>query len=281
MGEVLMAGPLTVLNHYGTADLTERVDQALKQAGLDTGGLTWSDLTPLDQFHVRGLAATKELAEGLSLEPGSTVIDVGCGLGGPARYLAATHGCRVTGIDLSRPFTDVARTLTEQVGLSASVTYRQADALDLPFPDHAFDHAWTQHVAMNISDKGRFYANIHRVLKPAGRLAIYDVVVGDAGPLIFPVPWARQPEISFVMAMDTLRDVVTKAGFEEISWADKTAAAIEWFAYQKAGRRSAVAASPLGIHVVMGPGFPEMAANLGRNLMEGRARLVQAIVRRI
>ena len=95
-----MAGPLTVLNHYGTADLTERVDQALKQAGLDAGGLTWSDLTPLDQFHVRGLAATKELAEGLSLEPGSTVIDVGCGLGGPARYLAATHGCRVTGIGM-------------------------------------------------------------------------------------------------------------------------------------------------------------------------------------
>jgi 2-polyprenyl-3-methyl-5-hydroxy-6-metoxy-1,4-benzoquinol methylase len=97
-----------VLNHYGTADLTERVDQALKQAGHDAGGLTWSDLTPLDQFHVRGLAATKELAEGLSLEPGSTVIDVGCGLGGPARYLAATHGCRVTGIDLSRAFTEVA-----------------------------------------------------------------------------------------------------------------------------------------------------------------------------
>ena len=272
-----MAGPLTVLNHYGTADLTERVDQALKQAGLDTGGLTWSDLTPLDQFHVRGLAATKELAEGLSLEPGSTVIDVGCGLGGPARYLAATHGCRVTGIDLSRPFTDVARTLTERVGLSASVTYRQADALDLPFADHAFDHAWTQHVAMNIADKGRFYANIHRVLKPAGRLAIYDVVAGDAGPLIFPVPWASQPEISFVVSMDRLRDAVIKAGFEEISWAEKTAAAIAWFADQKAARRSAA----LGIHVVMGPGFPEMAANLERNLTEGRARLVQAIVRRI
>ena len=138
-----------MLNHYGTADLTERVDQALKQAGHDAGGLTWSDLTPLDQFHVRGLAATKELAEGLSLEPGSTVIDVGCGLGGPARYLAATHGCRVTGIDLSRAFTDVARALTEQVGLSASVTYRQADALDLPFPDDTFDHAWTQHVGPN------------------------------------------------------------------------------------------------------------------------------------
>jgi SAM-dependent methyltransferase len=208
-----MAGPLTVLNHYGTADLTERVDQALKQAGLDAGGLTWSDLTPLDQFHVRGLAATKELAEGLSLEPGSTVIDVGCGLGGPARYLAATHGCRVTGIDLSRPFTDVARTLTERVGLSASVTYRQADALDLPFADRAFDHAWTQHVAMNIADKGRFYANIHRVLKPAGRLAIYDVVAGDAGPLIFPVPWKSSPEMpsSEIAALTSPCSVSTKS----------------------------------------------------------------------
>jgi 2-polyprenyl-3-methyl-5-hydroxy-6-metoxy-1,4-benzoquinol methylase len=141
-----MAGPLTVLNHYGTADLTERVDQALKQAGFDAGSLTWSDLAPLDQFHVRGLAATKELAEGLGLDAGSTVIDVGCGLGGAARYLVATHGCRVTGIDLSHPFIHVARQLTERVGLSSNVTYQQANALELPFPDHAFDHAWTQHV---------------------------------------------------------------------------------------------------------------------------------------
>ena len=187
-----MPDPLTVPNHYGTADLTERVDRALKQAGFDAGNLTWLDLAPLDQFHVRGLAATKELAEGLRLVTGSTVIDIGCGLGGAARYLAATHGCRVAGIDLSRPFIDVARTLTERVGLSSNITYQQADALDLPFPDHAFDHAWTQHVAMNISDKGRFYANIHRVLKPAGRLAIYDVVAGDMEPLIFPVPGGVQ-----------------------------------------------------------------------------------------
>lgn len=276
-----MVGPLSVLNHYGTADLMERVDQALKQAGLDDGSLTWPDLAPLDQFHVRGLAATKELAEGMRLEAGSTVIDVGCGLGGAARYLAATHGCRVTGIDLSHPFIDVARALTERVGLSSNVTYQQANGLDLPFPDRAYDYAWTQHVAMNISDKGRFYANIHRVLKPAGGLAIYDVVAGDAGSLIFPVPWARQPEISFVITTEMMRDVLVKAGFEEISWADKTDAAIAWFADQNAAWRSAVVASPLGVHVVMGPEFPEMAANFGRNLRENRARLIQVIVRRV
>jgi SAM-dependent methyltransferase len=276
-----MADPLTVPHHYGTVDLTERVDRALKQAGFDAGNLTWLDLAPLDQFHVRGLAATKELAEGMRLQVGATVIDVGCGLGGAARYLAATHGCRVTGIDLSRPFIDVARMLTERVGLSSNATYQQADALDLPFPDDAFDYAWTQHVAMNVCDKGRFYANIYRVLKPAGRLAIYDVVAGDVEPLIFPVPWARQPEINFVITTEMMCDVLAKAGFEEISWADKTDAAIAWFADQKAAQRSVVAASPLGIHVVMGPEFLEMAANLGRNLMEGRARLIQAIVRRI
>ena len=276
-----MVGPLSVLDHYGTADLTERIDRALKQAGLDDGSLTWPDLAPLDQFHVRGLAATKELAEGLRLEAGTTVIDVGCGLGGPARYLAATHGCRVTGIDLSRRFIDVAQTLSERVGLSASVTFRRADALDLPFADHTFDHAWTQHVAMNITDKDRFYANIRRVLKPAGRLAIYDVVAGDVEPLIFPVPWARQPEISFVITTEMMRDVLAKAGFEEISWADKTDAAIAWFADQKAPQSSAVAASPLGIHVVMGAEFLEMAANLGRNLREKRARLIQVIARRV
>jgi SAM-dependent methyltransferase len=134
---------------------------------------------------------------------------------------------------------------------------------------------------MNITDKDRFYANIRRVLKPAGRLAIYDVVAGDVEPLIFPVPWARQPEISFVITTEMMRDVLAKAGFEEISWADKTAAAIAWFADQKAAQGSAVAASSLGIHVVMGAEFVEMAANLGRNLREKRARLIQVIVRRV
>jgi SAM-dependent methyltransferase len=271
---------LTVRDDYGKDDLRARVNQALQQAGLGAGPVDWSDLAPLDQFHVRGLAATKELAADLRVEVGASVFDVGCGLGGPARFLAATYGCRVTEIDLSQHFVDIATMLTERAGLMGSVRYRQADALDLPFSDATFDHAWTQHVAMNIADRGRLYGRISRVLKPGGRLAIYDVVAGDGRPLVFPVPWAREPEISFLLAPDEMRTALSRGGFVEVSWADKTDTAIRWFAEQQAARRSATGSPPLGIHVVMGADFAGMAENFGRNLREGRARLVQAVVRR-
>ena len=271
-----MSRPQEVMEHYGTESLPARIEEALRRAGLGDGLIGWADLTPLDQFHVRGLGATRELAEALGIEAGATLLDIGCGLGGPARFLAATYECHVTGIDLSHPFVEAARILTEKTGLAGSVTFRQADALDLPFADASFDHAWTQHVAMNIADRGRFYGSIHRVLKPGGRLAIYDVVAGDGRPLIYPVPWARAPEISFLLTPEAMRDALGKAGFAEVSWADNTDAGLGWAAEMLAKRQSS--APPLGLHVVMGHEFAEMAANVGRNLQEGHIRLVQAIM---
>jgi SAM-dependent methyltransferase len=279
--EALVSQPLNISDHYGVKDLTAQVCQALRAAGLDRGTIDWRDLAPLDQFHVRGLAATRELAAGLGLEADMTILDIGCGLGGPARYLAATFGCRVTGIDQSRSFIDVARLLAGRAGLSDRVNYQQGDALALPFMDATFDHAWTQHVAMNISNRTSFYRNIHRVLKPGGRLAIYDVVAGNGDPLIFPVPWARAPEISFLLTSGAMRDMLGKTGFREVSWADTTKTGIAWFAEQQVVRRSAAITHPLGVEVVMGPEFAGMAANLGRNLQEGRACLVEAIVERL
>src|SRR5262249_31172807 len=155
---------------YGTAPLRERVNEALDRAGLGRGMLRWSDLILLDQFHVRGLAATRELAEALNIETGSELLDIGCGLGGPARFLAATYGCRVTGVDLSQPFVDVATMLSERCGLKEKTVFHQADALKLPFADESFPLAWTQHVAMNIADRTRLYAETARVLQPGGRL---------------------------------------------------------------------------------------------------------------
>jgi SAM-dependent methyltransferase len=271
-----MIEPTEVKEHYGAEPLLACIDEALRRAGLGDRSLGWADLVPLDQFHVRGLGATRELADSLLIDAGANVLDVGCGLGGPARFLAATYGCHVMGIDLSQPFVDAARMLTKRAGLSDMVTFLHADALDLPFADESFDHAWTQHVAMNIADRARFYASTRRVLRPGGCLAIYDVVAGDGGPPIFPVPWARVPQTSFLLTPEAMREALAKAGFAEVSWADKTDAGQAWAAEIEAMRQAKPA--PLGLHIVLGPQFAEMAANLGRSLLEGRVRLVQAIM---
>lgn len=147
-----------VSQHYGTAELANRVLQALQNAHSDSQTLSWADLAPLDQFRVRRLAATKEMAEALGLRAGATVLDIGCGLGGSARFLAAHYGCHVTGIDLNESFIEVARLRTERAALP--VKYDVMDALNLVFEDNSFDYAWTQHVAMNISDRNWFYANV-------------------------------------------------------------------------------------------------------------------------
>ena len=276
VGTIDMVVSPGVINHYGTTSLLRRIDEALRRAGLVDRIIGWADLTPLDQFHVRGLGATRELAEALGIDGGASLLDVGCGLGGPARFLAATYGCHVTGIDLSQPFIEAARMLTERCGLTGQVTFLQANALDLPFVDAFFDHAWTQHVAMNIADRVGFYRSIHRVLKPGGRLAIYDVALGDGGSPIYPVPWAREPGTSFLLTPEAMRNALAQAGFEEVSWFDKTDIAQAWAADMKAKRQKSPA--PFGLGVVMGSGFAEMAVNLGRNLLEGRVRIIQAVM---
>lgn len=266
----------TVRQHYGTGELASRVLQALQNAHMDSQTLSWADLAPLDQFHVRGLAATKEMADALGLRAGATVLDVGCGLGGPARFLTGNYGCHVTGIDLNESFIDAARLLTQYATLN--VTYEVMNALNLMLEENTFDFAWTQHVAMNIRDRKLLYANVHKVLKPGGRFAMYDVTAGNKGPLAFPVPWARTPDINFLLTMQEMREALRAAGFAEISSFDRTASGIEWFDEQQSLRLIGRALPPLGLHVVMGPEFPTMAANLGRNLKEGRAGLVQLIV---
>jgi sarcosine/dimethylglycine N-methyltransferase len=266
-----------VAKQYEIDSLQLQVDMALARAGLSTGVIRWPDLAPLDQFHVRGLAASRELADSLGLRAGSEVLDVGCGLGGPARFLAATYGCRVTGIDLSPSFIDVAATLTDRCGMSEGVSFRCADALSLPFAEGVFDDAWTQHVAMNIADRLTFYAEIRRVLKPDGRLAVHDVVAGNGEPLHYPVPWANHPELSYLLTSDAMREVVQRAGFAEVSYDDKTAASLSWFGELQSRLRSS---PPLSLAIIMGPQFREKVQNLGRNLQEGRIRLVQAVFRR-
>ena len=271
-----------VVSHYAATSLRTQIGDAIKRAELadDDDRINWKDLAPLDEFHVRGLAATEELATGLQIPPGAKILDVGSGLGGPSRFLAATHGAHVTGIDLSPPFVEAATMLSERTGLADRTTFRVADALALPFDDSTFDYAWTQHVAMNIRDRARLYAEIFRVLKPGGLFAIYDVIRRDGEPLIFPVPWARDPDISFLLTADAMRDVLVRTGFEVVSWIDTTAVANEWIARQQDARSRTPSSPAIGLHLVTPPDFPVMMANLGRNLVEGRARLLQTILRR-
>ncbi|WP_119460978.1 methyltransferase domain-containing protein [Rhodospirillaceae bacterium SYSU D60014] len=269
-----------VERHYSQADLGDKILEAVRAAGKDPNALVPADLTPFDQFHLRGDAATRELAGMAELRPDLAVLDVGSGIGGPARFLATEFGCRVTGLDLTEDFCRTATMLTARTGLADRVSFRQGDALAMPFADGDFDVVWTQHAAMNIADKARLYAESHRVLRPGGRLALNDVLAGPkVDGLHFPVPWASSAELSFLIPPDALRDLLTSAGFRQCAWRDCTDAVIAWFQEMRARRDSAAAEVP-GRHLVVGPDFRTRLANLDRNIREERLRVVQAVFER-
>jgi sarcosine/dimethylglycine N-methyltransferase len=206
-----------------------------------------------DQLHVRGADATVELAELAALQDGERVLDVGSGLGGPARFLATRFGVDVTGVDVTAAFVERAGELTEDTGLADRVRFVHADATALPFDDGAFDVAWTQHAAMNIADKQALYAELRRT---AARLALYDAIAGVGGPPEYPLPWAPTQELSFLVTEDDLRALLATAGFHPTAVRDATAAGRRWLR-----------------DVSLGPAFE----NLGRALDDGRLRLLQLV----
>ena len=261
-----------VRDHYRATGLTERLKTALAALGPEDQRLTPQQLGALDQFHTRGLAATAELAKLAGIAADMSVLDVGSGVGGPARFLAATYGCRVTGVDLSEPFVEAARYLTQRTGQSEKASFKTASALELPFDDESFDVALLQHVAMNIADRARLYREIRRVLKSGGKFATFDVVLMSGEPH-YPVPWARTPATSFLLTAAATREAIEPAGFRNVAWQDDTEAAKAWIAELRA---SGPPPSP-NLGVVMGPDFAQLAANLGRNLMEGRLGILTAV----
>ena len=268
-----------IQTHYARADLGEVILAALEKAGKDVNRLTPEDLAPIDQFHIRGRTATLELARAAGLDSAKYVLDVGSGVGGTSRCLAKEFGCRVTGIDLTDEYCRAAMMLTAKTGLANLVDCRQGDATKLPFDDQTFDVVWTEHVAMNIADKTRLYKEMHRVLKPGGTLAIYDVLAGPSGPVLFPVPWARTPETSFLVEPNELRKLLEEAGFTVTDWSDTTEVARAWFVSLAEKIRKEGFPS-LGFHVLLGADFKAMAQNQGRNLQEGRIVLAQIVARK-
>jgi SAM-dependent methyltransferase len=267
-----------VETHYTRVDLGETILAALKAAGKDLDRLTPDDLAPVDEFHGGQRPTTVRLAELVGFTGTERVLDVGSGLGGPSRYLAWCYGCRVSGIDLTAEFVRVAEILTELTGLAGKADYRQGNALALPFEDETFDVVWSQNVAMNIADRDRLYREMRRVLRPSGRLALQEVAAGPGGPPYFPVQWAREPGISFLLSQKATREKLEAAGFRVVVWQDTTEASL-----QAARARAASAGAPpvLGTHLLLGADWPAMFRNSARNLEERRTELFNAVLQRV
>ena len=255
-----------VARHYGEAGIGERILSALASEGVDIENLTTASLAAIDQFHTRGLSATREQADAVALSSAMHVLDVGCGVGGPARFLAETYGCRVTGIDLTAKYVEVAEMLSRRCKLDHLTSFRQANALDLPFDDATFDLAWCQNVSMNIPDKDALYAEIIRVLKPGGKFAAVEIIAGEHGEPVFLLPWAREPSISFVASADEMRLSLENAGFRIQTWRDTTSDAVAISRNPAEQTRR----GKLGVSLVAGADFSERAANLARCLADGR-----------
>ena len=270
-----------VAAHYARSDIGETILQAMRAAGKDIERLTPDDLAEVDHFHGRRLEATEELARLLAPQAETHVLDVGCGIGGPARYLAYHYRCRVTGLDLTPEFIAAAEFLTARTGLTDRVSFRQGNATAMPFADASFDALWTQNAVMNIADRPRLYAEMARVLKPGGRLAMQDVAQGPAGPPFFPVPWARDPAISFLHTPEDTRAMLEAAGFRVLVWLDNSAAAIAQAAAERAKAGGAPVASSPGLQLIAGEDFPERARNTARSLREGRTLLINGLLERV
>lgn len=269
----------SIIDHYGREGLDIHILEACERAGRQITG--HGDTESFDEFHIRGREATRELAKLAELREGMVVLDLGCGVGGPARTLAAEFGCRVWGIDLVDEYCTCAAMLTERVGLSDMVTFRQADMTDLPFEDQAFDAAWTEHTVANIEDKGKLFTEIRRVLRPGGIFALYEICEGSASPPHFPLPWASDASISFLVDQDALRGMLREAGFEEIIWRDITEVSLEWFRGVVAAIKTRKGGAPkLGLNLLMGKTAADKSKNIIRNLQEDRIRVVQGVFRR-
>lgn len=274
-----MSSTTDVTRHYQRDDLAGAILVAAR-AGLEPGEvLTSRHLAPASEFHVGGLESTRRFIPMLGIAPGMAVLDVGCGVGGTARFVAETCGAIVTGIDLTPAYVEAAQALSEAVGLGGSTSFHCGSALAMPFDDRAFDAAFTLHVAMNIEDKARLYREVARVLKPGAVFGVYDMVAGsDDGAFVFPVPWAAGPATSFLATPAEMRVLLDEAGFTIEHEEDRRDHALDFFARQRA--LAAAGPSSLSLRTLIGEGFAERMANIVANISARRCGPWEFIARR-
>jgi SAM-dependent methyltransferase len=260
----------TVDAYWGREDLESAIVNSLTEMGKNLDALTIHELAPFDHFHAGGKASTGSLAKLAGLVPGLNVLDVGGGLGGPARTLAVEFGCSVTVVDLTESYLKTGEALTSRLRLEGQVRHRLGDALNLPFDDQSFDVVWTQNACMNIRDKERLYAGFRRVLRPGGLLVFQEPMAGPVQPMFFPVMWADDASSSFLLSPTQTQSLIEATGFQLRHWVDVT---------REFARRNPPAAHSIQ-HLIMGERSKTLAVNSQRSEAEGRLVNVQGVFER-
>ncbi len=269
--------------HYTSGTLLERLNASLADDGADPAHPTMEALAPYDQFHGRGLEATEEVAGMLAarslVAASDRLLDIGSGIGGPARYMAKRFGCRVTGIDLTAEFCDAARHLTQLLGLAKEVDFQQGDALKMPFADGTFQGAFSMNVSMNIADKPALYREIRRVLKPGGWLVLSELAKGPGSPMDYPTPWAATASESFLATPDETRAGLEAAGFEIVEFRDASEAVKAYGARSKAIIDAGGKMPHRAVQLIHGVNAMEAMRNSSRGVGEGRLVPVEILCR--
>jgi len=269
-----------VAKHYTRGNLLARLEAALRDDGVDPGRPSLDALAPYDQFHGRGIEATRDVAALMPAGAGDHLLDIGAGIGGPARYFAQRFGCRITGIDLTPEFCELARHLTRLLGLDDGITFELGDALSMPFGDGRFDGAYSMNVSMNIADKSAFYREIHRVLAPGGWLVLSELAQGEGGEVDYPMPWAASARTSFLATADDTRRGLGQAGFEVVHLRSTREQARAFGARSRAMIERGEKPPHRALSLIHAEQAPAITENLARALAEARIDPIEILARK-
>jgi SAM-dependent methyltransferase len=268
-----------IADHWGKGDVYALIVSALETTSTSLDALTVQDLAPVDHFHARGLPATVELGDRLPIQAHHHILDIGCGLGGPARYFAQRFHCKVSGVDITQPFVEAANKLTALLGMEDQVTIEHGNGHHLPYADGVFDGAYTQHVTMNVADRAQFFAEAYRVLKPGAFFALTEHGLGPTGHPYYPLPWSEDGRGAYLVSPSETRTLLEAAGFVDIVVEDTGVKYLA--AYKQVVALAAQGAlPPLGAHMLMGESGPQKTRNAARNIEEGRTHPVQVVCRK-